>query len=102
KPGRPRGESDVAFLEIHPLFSEGEEEIPAGVRIDDGMKADLRFVHLQGRKGADGVSAACADEITDYTDIRVQGLGRSTGSAVHRQLAGGREGRARRYLRGPR
>src|SRR5436853_6875074 len=40
---------DVTFFKIHARFSESQEEVPACVRIDDGLKTQFAFVHLQSR-----------------------------------------------------
>ena len=41
-------ESDVAFLQVHAFLAKGNEEVAAGVGIDDRLESDLGLVHLEG------------------------------------------------------
>src|SRR5215471_1637107 len=80
KPGRKRREGDVALLDFDAFFAERHKEVTPSVRIDDGLKSDLRFMHLQGREWLQGGSgwsvgiANCADEVSDDADIRIERL----------------------------
>ena len=80
--GGQRGEGDVALFQIDALLAEGEEEIGAGVGVDDFLEADFAFVHFERRRGASAVIAGGADEIADHADIGVEHLGgRAAGAA---------------------
>ena len=88
-------EGNVAFLEIDAFLAERHEEIPARVRIDDRLQADLRLMHLQRRERLQGRQrrsvgvAGSSNKIADHADVRVQRLGSGRRPAIIRQRTSG-------------
>ncbi len=84
------GEGDIAFLEVDAVLAEAEEEVGAGVGVDDLLHADFALVHFEGGRVAVGRISGVADKIADHRDIWVERFGgRSAGAA---ELDRGRDG----------
>ena len=58
-----RRKRDEPFFEIDPFLAEGQEEIGAGIRIDNRLQRHLRFRHLQDRIGIDLVFPAAPTKL---------------------------------------
>ena len=82
--GRQCGECDVALFEVHARLTERNEKVATCVRIDDGLKSDLGFMHLERRSWLHRIAAGLADEISNHADVGVQGLRRGRGATVNR------------------
>ena len=87
-------EGNVSLLQIHTFFSKRNEKVSAGVRINNGLQANLRLVHLHGRKwlllgqGRNSSGTECADKIADDANVRVEGFsGRTAGPAERGSLS---------------
>ena len=94
------GKGDVTLFEVDAFFAERDEEVSAGVRINDRLEAHFRFVHLECRRGLQGdgtllgIAAQCADEISDDTDIGIERFrGSSSGATQVWALSGRGQGR---------
>src|SRR5215813_3256753 len=72
-----RSEGDETFFQIHTFFTEGDEEVGASVRIDDGLQSNFRLMHLERGRGIDRVVSQSTDEIANHADVGIQGFGRS-------------------------
>ena len=70
-----RRQCGVAFLERDALLAERQEEVGAGIRIDDALKRRFGLVHLERRLGIDGIVARGPEEIADDRDVRIEDLG---------------------------
>ena len=72
---------DVALFQVDAFFAERDEEVAAGVGIDDRLKSDFGLVHLECGNGLQGdgvllrISAQGADEIADDADVGIERLG---------------------------
>ena len=78
------GECNVAFFQVHARFTEGNEKVAARVGIDDGLKSDFGFMHLERRCRLHRITACLTDEISDHTDVWIQRFGRRRGASVNR------------------
>src|SRR6185369_5478631 len=76
---------DEPFLEVDALLTEREEEIGARVRVDDGLKRDLRFVHLERRRRVHRVLARGAEEIADHSHVGIEHFRVADRGSVSRQ-----------------
>ena len=80
--GREPGEGDVALFDIDAGFAEREEEIAAGVGVNDGLDAELGFVHLEAGRRSDAIVPGGGDEIADHADVGIEELGVTDGAAI--------------------
>ena len=99
-----RRKRDEPFLELDALLAKRQEEIGAGVRIDDRLERHLGLGHLQRRRRVDVVLSGGAEEVADHGHVGVEDLRRRGARRVDGQRAAwpARPGRARRHLRGRR
>jgi hypothetical protein len=71
-------ERDVALLDPDLLGPESEEEVGAGVRVDDGLEGKLRLLQAQRGLPAAGRRAGHRHEVPDGGDVGVEHLGRGS------------------------
>jgi hypothetical protein len=83
------GEGDVRLLHPDLVRAVGEEEVGAGVGIDDRLEAELGLVQLEGGLAAARGLPDGADEVADGRDVGVEDLGAGCGASVQGQVARG-------------
>src|ERR1700693_3470167 len=74
KTRRQRRECHVRLFDVHACFSEGNENVAAGVWINDGMQAHFHFMQLERRYGTYRVPSQRARHVPDRADGRVEKL----------------------------
>ena len=70
-PAGQGSEGDVSLFQVDALFSKGQKEVTAGIRIDDRLHSQLRFVHLHDRRRHHAIAPGGRNEIADHADIRI-------------------------------
>src|SRR5262245_27493272 len=71
---RKRSECYVTFLYIYAFLTEGDENVGASIRIDNGLDPDFGLVEFDRTRGSDAVASRRADKVADQTDVRVEEL----------------------------
>ena len=56
------------------MFTERNEEVCTGIRINNGLERNFRFMHLQGGIRINFVRPGSAEKVTDHRDIRIENL----------------------------
>src|SRR5205823_425180 len=102
KPFGQRRKSKKAFFQVYSFFAKRNEEIGAGIRVNNRLQAYFRFMHLERRRGFKRVVPGANDEIADHADIRIQRLGGRAASATQTDIFSPASGsrRSRRTLFG--
>jgi hypothetical protein len=75
EPAGNRRKREKAFFEIHAFLAEGEEEVGASIRIDNGLERHFRFMHLERRSRVHLIGPKGSQKVTDYRDIGIECLG---------------------------
>ena len=96
QPAWQRWKRDEPFLERHALVSKRQEEIAPGIRVDDCLKRQLRFLHLESRRWGDLIPAGGAQKVSDHGHVWIEHVGRW---CRRRSLRGQRHIWRRRRLR---
>ena len=75
KASRQGGEGEEAFFQVDAVLAKADEEVGAGVGIQNGLESHLAFVHFKRGRAMLRAISGSAQEVANDGDVGIKNLG---------------------------